>query len=76
VSTKSRPVIEVLTLGQISTDTGKASTAQKSFEQIDLIFATPHLAFQQGRYIGRHALIGFGRFHPQPIGDILRQRDG
>ena len=75
VSTKTRPVIEFIPLGQIGADAGETRAVQKLCKDRLLVLATAHAGFQHIRNEGRHAEIGLGGLDPQPIGDVVAQRN-
>ncbi|MEQ1611158.1 MAG: hypothetical protein ABL904_00275 [Hyphomicrobiaceae bacterium] len=75
MSTKTRPVIELIPLGQIGADTGETRAAQELFENGQLILAPAHAVLERFRDEGGHAEVGLGGLDPQPIGDVLAQRD-
>ena len=75
VSTKTRPVIEFIPRAEIGADAGEARAAQELFEYRQLVLATPHAGLEHIRDEGGHAEIGLGGLDPQPIGDVVAQRD-
>ena len=75
VSTKTRPVIKFIPLGQIGTNADKARTIEELFEDRQLVPTTAHAVLEHLGDKGGHAQIGLGSLDPQPIGNILAQRD-
>jgi hypothetical protein len=73
---KTRPVIEIIPLTQFSCDASEACPAKELFKLYQLLLAASHPHLQHFRNEARHAEVRFGRFDPQPIGDVFAQRDG
>jgi hypothetical protein len=76
VSTKSRSVIEFISLGEIARDTTPSGTAEEAIERCELLGTLAHLFSQPLADVAGNTLARLRRFNADPGGHLFLEGNG